>query len=140
LFILFSFDILNSSTTPEPFAQQALNALHVHRIRLHVPTHLAFGALALPTLQMAAALLAPAQLSVAGDPETFGRCFVRFHLWHKKTLLCRFPQSHQLGLYPCLCLCLGFSQITYIVPLRLTILHFGQRRLTDGVTFNYVTP
>ena len=42
---------------------------------------------------------------------------------------------HKQVAYPCLCLCLGFSQITYIVPLRLTILHFGQRRLTDGVTF-----
>jgi hypothetical protein len=40
---------------------------------------------------------------------------------------------------PCLCLCLGFVQITYITPLRLTILHFGQRRLTDGVTFIAVT-
>ena len=42
--------------------------------------------------------------------------------------------------YPCLCLCLGFSQITYILPLRLTILHFGQRRLTEGVTFTTITP
>jgi hypothetical protein len=36
-------------------------------------------------------------------------------------------------------LCFGFSQITYILPLRLTILHFGQRRLTDGVTFTILT-
>ena len=41
--------------------------------------------------------------------------------------------------YPCLCLCLGFSQITYITPLRLTILHFEQRRLTDAFTFMAIT-
>ena len=37
--------------------------------------------------------------------------------------------------YPCRCLCLGFSQITRTTPRRLTILHFSQRRFTDGLTF-----
>jgi hypothetical protein len=48
-------------------------------------------ALALSTLQVAAALLTPAQLSVAGGPETFGCCFVRFHLWHKKPFFVASP-------------------------------------------------
>jgi len=61
-----------ASTTPEPFTQQALNALHIHRICLHVLAHLALGALAFLTLQVTAAMLASAQLSFAGDPETFG--------------------------------------------------------------------
>jgi len=42
--------------------------------------------------------------------------------------------------YPCLCLCLGFSQITRITPLRFTILHLSQIFLTDALTFTAVTP
>ena len=37
--------------------------------------------------------------------------------------------------YPCRCLCLLISQITRTTPLRRMILHFGQRGLTDGLTF-----
>src|SRR6476659_6789373 len=37
--------------------------------------------------------------------------------------------------YPCLCLCLGLSQITRTTPLRRMTLHFGQIRLTDARTF-----
>lgn len=43
------------------------------------------------------------------------------------------------GLYPCLCLCLGFLQITITTPLRLMILHFSQRTLTDALTFTWIT-
>jgi hypothetical protein len=42
--------------------------------------------------------------------------------------------------YPCLCLCLGFSQITRITPLRFTILHLSQIFLTDALTFTAYTP
>ena len=37
--------------------------------------------------------------------------------------------------YPCLCLCLGFSQITLIRPFLLMILHFSQIGFTDDLTF-----
>ena len=37
--------------------------------------------------------------------------------------------------YPCLCLCLGFSQITRMTPFRFTILHLSQIFLTDALTF-----
>ena len=36
---------------------------------------------------------------------------------------------------PWRCLCLGFSQITMILPLRLITLHFSQIFLTEGLTF-----
>ena len=36
---------------------------------------------------------------------------------------------------PCLCLCLGFSQITMTLPLRLMTLHFSHMGFTDGLTF-----
>jgi hypothetical protein len=49
------------------------------------------------------------------------------------------PQARSGQSYPCLCLCLGFSQITYSTPLRLTILHFEQRRLIDAFTFTSTT-
>ena len=39
---------------------------------------------------------------------------------------------------PCLCLCLGFSQITLILPLRLMILHFSQIGFTDDLTFTAI--
>jgi hypothetical protein len=32
-------------------------------------------------------------------------------------------------------LCLGLEQMTRTTPRRLMILHFSQRRLTDGFTF-----
>ena len=35
---------------------------------------------------------------------------------------------------------MGSSQITYTTRLRLTILHFGQRRLTDAFTFMGILP
>jgi hypothetical protein len=41
--------------------------------------------------------------------------------------------------HPCLCLCLGFSQITRITPLRFTILHLSQIFLTDALTFTAFT-
>jgi len=37
--------------------------------------------------------------------------------------------------YPCLRLCLGFSQTTRTRPFRRTILHLSQRFLTDDFTF-----
>jgi hypothetical protein len=37
--------------------------------------------------------------------------------------------------YPCLCLCLGFWQITRTTPLRRTTLQSSQIRLTDDLTF-----
>src|SRR5690554_689020 len=46
----------------------------------------------------------------------------------------------QTELYPCFCLCLGFSQITMTRPLRRIILHFSHITLTDGRTFMNVTP
>ncbi len=36
---------------------------------------------------------------------------------------------------PCLCLCLGFSQMIRILPLRLMTLHFSQIGFTDDLTF-----
>ena len=39
---------------------------------------------------------------------------------------------------PCFCLCLGFSQITMMRPLRLMILHFSQMGFTLGLTFMVV--
>jgi len=42
-------------------------------------------------------------------------------------------------IYPCLCLCLGFSQITRITPFRFTILHLSQIFLTDALTFTAST-
>src|SRR5579859_1839819 len=37
--------------------------------------------------------------------------------------------------YPCLCLCFEFSQITRTTPLRCTILHLSQIFFTDALTF-----
>src|SRR4029453_10276130 len=37
--------------------------------------------------------------------------------------------------YPCLCLCFWFEQITRTTPRRRTILHLSQIRLTDARTF-----
>ena len=42
--------------------------------------------------------------------------------------------------YPCLCLCLGFSQITMIFPFLLMILHFSQIGFTDDLTFMIKPP
>ena len=39
---------------------------------------------------------------------------------------------------PCLCLCLGFSQITLILPFLLIILHFSQIGFTDDLTFTVI--
>ena len=39
---------------------------------------------------------------------------------------------------PCLCLCLGFSQITLILPFLLMILHFSQIGFTDDLTFTVI--
>ena len=44
------------------------------------------------------------------------------------------------GDYPCLCLCLGFSQITRMLPFLLIILHFSQIGFTDDLTFTAVPP
>ena len=43
------------------------------------------------------------------------------------------PSTFQI--YPCRCLCLGFSQMTRITPFRFTILHLSQIFLTDALTF-----
>ncbi len=45
----------------------------------------------------------------------------------------------QNNIYPCTCLCLGFSQITLILPFLLITLHFSQIGFTDALTFT-VTP
>lgn len=37
--------------------------------------------------------------------------------------------------YPCLCLCLGFSQIIIMFPFLLMTLHFSQIGFTDDLTF-----
>ncbi len=42
-------------------------------------------------------------------------------------------------LYPCLCLCLGFSQITRITLFRFTILHLSQIFFTEALTFTIST-
>lgn len=42
--------------------------------------------------------------------------------------------------YPCLCLCLGFSQITLMLPFLLMILHFSQIGFTDDLTFTLNPP
>ncbi len=44
------------------------------------------------------------------------------------------PSIRAIVIYPCRCLCLGFSQMTYSLPLRLTILHLAQRLRMDGET------
>ena len=49
-------------------------------------------------------------------------------------MLCVVTGSEK-GNQPCLCLCLGFSQMTMILPFLLMILHFSQIFLTDGFTF-----
>ena len=41
--------------------------------------------------------------------------------------------------YPCLCLCLGFSQITLITPFLLITLHLSHIFFTDGLTFIFFT-
>ena len=46
----------------------------------------------------------------------------------------------QVGDYPCLCLCFGFSQITLIRPFLLMILHFSQIGFTDDLTFTLNPP
>ena len=42
--------------------------------------------------------------------------------------------------YPCLCLCLGFSQITLITPFLLITIHLSHIFFTDGLTFISFTP
>src|SRR5699024_485401 len=42
--------------------------------------------------------------------------------------------------YPCFCLCLGFSQMTITLPLRVIILHFSQIGFTDALTFIFLPP
>ena len=39
---------------------------------------------------------------------------------------------------PCLCLCLGFSQIILILPFLLITLHFSQIGFTDDLTFTVI--
>ena len=41
---------------------------------------------------------------------------------------------------PCLCLCLGFSQMILIAPFLLITLHFSQIGLTEDLTFIFFTP
>ena len=41
---------------------------------------------------------------------------------------------------PCLCLCLGFSQIILMAPFLLITLHFSQIGLTEDLTFIIFTP
>ena len=42
------------------------------------------------------------------------------------------------GDQPCLCLCLGFSQITLMLPFLLITLHFSQIGFTDDLTFTVI--
>ena len=42
--------------------------------------------------------------------------------------------------YPCLCLCLGFSQIMRTLPFLLITLHFSQIGFTDDLTFTSNPP
>ena len=44
-------------------------------------------------------------------------------------------RTHTGCRYPCLCLCLGFSQITAILPFLLIHLHLSQIFFTDDLTF-----
>ena len=55
-----------------------------------------------------------------------------------RTHLICFKIKKQIGDYPCLCLCFGFSQITLIRPFLLIILHFSQIGFTDALTFTVI--
>ena len=62
--------------------------------------------------------------------------------WLKKCQITH-KQQGQLNLwlnYPCLCLCLGFSQIILMLPFLLITLHFSQIGLTDVLTFTANPP
>ena len=62
--------------------------------------------------------------------------------WLKKCQITH-KQQGQLNLwlnYPCLCLCLGFSQIILMLPFLLITLHFSQIGLTDDLTFTANPP
>lgn len=50
------------------------------------------------------------------------------------------PARNDSGYYPCLCLCLGFSQITITLPCLLIILHFSHIFFTEGLTFINIIP
>jgi len=64
----------------------------------------------------------------------------RLHLLRTGTHTLDFLLFSQVGDYPCLCLCLGFSQITLIRPFLLMILHFSQIGFTDDLTFTLNPP
>ena len=57
-------------------------------------------------------------------------------IWIRSSLL----KLIQIGDYPCLCLCFGFSQITLMRPFLLMILHLSQIGFTDDLTFTLNPP
>lgn len=49
------------------------------------------------------------------------------------------PALASVQYQPCFCLCLGFSQITLILPFLLMTLHFSQIGFTEDLTFTAIT-
>src|SRR6266568_2723703 len=65
---------------------------------------------------------------------SFLLCAMSFELWATSNP-CLLAAHGSSLLYPCLCLCFEFSQITRTTPLRWMTLHLSQIFFTDARTF-----
>jgi len=92
----------------------------------------------------------PVRLHDGHTPRQFGVDFIAFPRFVfvaiKNSLIYFFGFFGFLGFYgldpplvPCLCLCLGFSQMTMTLLCLFIILHFSHIGLTDGLTFIFIT-